>query len=270
MSSSSTSTISSEWVNDLDAGFLEIARIPRGNGQAINERSRGDQTVLERHRVSGSAESCQQLRPADAGSGLDGETDEVHNALVKPTLEPLTSSARRHPVNAEADFANDDRINCDLNLIATQPFQDLRHRRWLGGLAEDVRIDEIGHPSLGGRMSSVVSVRSRGWNQPFSGQFNNQSTNPSLRRRAFRLSRYSPRSIRSTSNFWPGLMSSCCRMSAGRTIWPLLEMVVVMSRKILSYTARQHEAKHKKPITLNGAAAALNPHVSITHRTTQN
>ncbi len=176
MSSSSTSTISSEWVNDLDAGFLEIARIPRGNGQAINERSRGDQTVLERHRVSGSAESCQQLRPADAGSGLDGETDEVHNALVKPTLEPLTSSARRHPVNAEADFANDDRINCDLNLIATQPFQDLCHRGWLGGLAEDVRVDEVGHPSLGSWMSSVVSVRSRGWNQPFSGQFNSQST----------------------------------------------------------------------------------------------
>ena len=47
--------ISSERVNDLDAGFFEIARIPRGNGQAMNERSRGDQTVLERHRVTGSA-----------------------------------------------------------------------------------------------------------------------------------------------------------------------------------------------------------------------
>src|SRR5437899_11134843 len=99
MNSISSSTISSERVNDLDAGFLEIARIPRGNGQAINERSRGDQTVLERHRVSGSAESCQQLRPADAGSGLDGETDEVHNARVKPTLAPLTACAPRHPVN---------------------------------------------------------------------------------------------------------------------------------------------------------------------------
>ena len=88
MSSSSTCTISSEWVNDLDAGFLEIARIPRGNGQAINERSRGDQTVLERHRVSGSAESCQQLRPADAGSGLDGETDGT--AFI--SLEYLTTA----------------------------------------------------------------------------------------------------------------------------------------------------------------------------------
>src|SRR5213596_860732 len=258
MSSSSTSTISSEWVNDLDAGFLEITRIPRGNGQAINERSRGDQTVLERHRVSGSAESCQQLRPADAGSGLDGETDEVHNALIKPTLEPLASSTRRHPINAEADFANDDRINCDLNLIATQPFQDLCHRGWLGGLAEDARVDEVGHPSLGSRMSSVVSVRSRGWNQPFSGQFNSQSTNPSLRRRAFRLSTYSPRSTRSTSNFWPGLMSSCRRMSAGRTIWPLLEMVVVMPRKILSYlkhvNTRQNTRNQSQQTALPPAA----------------
>src|SRR5438034_6810536 len=265
MNSISSCMISSERVNDLDAGFFEIARIPRGNGQTMNERSRGDQTVLERHRLTGSAESRQQLRPADAGSGLDGETDEVHNALIKPTLEPLASWTRRHPINAEADFANDDRINCDLNLIATQPFQDLCHRGWLGGLAEDVRIDEIGHPSLGSWMSSVVSVRSRGWNQPFSGQFNSQSTNPSLRRRAFRLSMYSPRSIRSTSNFWPGLMSSWCRMSAGRTIWPLLEMVVVMPRKILSYL--QHV--NMKPITPNGAAAAINPHESTMQRTAQ-
>ena len=41
MNSVSTCTISSERVNDLDAGFFDIARIPRGNGQAMNERSRG-------------------------------------------------------------------------------------------------------------------------------------------------------------------------------------------------------------------------------------
>src|SRR5438477_4607807 len=55
MNSISTCAISSERVNDLDAGFFEIVRIPRGNDQAMNERSRGDQTVLERHRVTGSA-----------------------------------------------------------------------------------------------------------------------------------------------------------------------------------------------------------------------
>src|SRR5437762_6510769 len=99
MNSISSCTISSERVNDLDTGFFEIARIPRGNGQAMNERSRGDQTVLERHRVTGSAESCQQLRPADAASGLAGETDAVHNAPVQPTLEPLASSTPRPPIN---------------------------------------------------------------------------------------------------------------------------------------------------------------------------
>ena len=88
MNSISSCTISSEVVNDLDAGFFEIARIPRGNGQAMNERSRGDRTVLKRHRVTGSAESCQQLRPADAGSGLDGETDGT--AFI--SLEYLTTA----------------------------------------------------------------------------------------------------------------------------------------------------------------------------------
>jgi hypothetical protein len=86
-------------------------------------------------------------------------------------------------------------------------------------------------------MSSVVSVRSSGWNQPFSGHFNSQSTKPSLLGRCIRFSRYSPHSIRSTANFCPGLMPSCCRISAGRTTCPLLDTVVVMRGKILSYPA---------------------------------
>jgi hypothetical protein len=43
---------------------------------------------------------------------------------------------------------------------------------------------------------------------------------------ARRTRRYSPRSRRSTSNSCPGSIRSKCRNSAGRTIWPLEEMVV--------------------------------------------
>ena len=76
-------------------------------------------------------------------------------------------------------------------------------------------------------MSSVVSVRSKGLNQPLTGQARRSFKRPSLRRRDLRLSRYSPLSIRSISNSCPGLMRSWWRISAGRTICPLLETVVV-------------------------------------------
>jgi len=56
----------------------------------------------------------------------------------------------------------------------------------------------VSHASLGTLMSSVVSLRSIGLNQPLTGQASSSFTKPSLRRRSFPFSRYSPRSIRST------------------------------------------------------------------------
>src|SRR5262249_39708570 len=52
---------------------------------------------------------------------------------------------------------------------------------------------------------------------------------------ALRFSRYSPGSRRWISNCCPALMSSCWRISAGRTIWPFVETVVFMIGKISSY-----------------------------------
>lgn len=71
--------------------------------------------------------------------------------------------------------------------------------------------------------------------KPFSGQLNSQSTRPSLRRFSFRFSRYLPRSRRSISNSCPPSMPSCSRISAGKTIWPSVEILVVMDGKIASY-----------------------------------
>jgi len=72
-------------------------------------------------------------------------------------------------------------------------------------------------------------------NQPLTGQASSSFTSPSLRRRSFRFRRYSPRSIRSISNSCPGSTPSFCRISAGMMIWPLVETVVLIQGKILSY-----------------------------------
>ena len=86
-------------------------------------------------------------------------------------------------------------------------------------------------------MSSVVSVKGNGLNQPLTGQAKRSLTKPSFLRGFTRFSRYSPQSIRSTSNLWPGFTPSCWRILAGRTICPLVDTVVVIRGKIPSYPA---------------------------------
>ena len=110
-----------------------------------------------------------------------------------------------------------------------------------------VRIDEVNHPSLGSLISSVVSVRSSGWNQSFTGQESNSFTSPLFRGFVVRLRRYSLRSIRSISNSCPDLMSSSRRISTARTICPFVETVVLVTGKIMSYQDQVNEIR--PPIT---------------------
>jgi len=102
MNSISTCAISSERVNDLDAGFFEIVRIPRGNGQAMNKRSRGDQTVLERHRVTGSAPLLEMVvvMLSKILSYLEHVSTAKHKKPITPNgvaaaLNPHVSSTQR-------------------------------------------------------------------------------------------------------------------------------------------------------------------------------
>jgi len=48
-------------------------------------------------------------------------------------------------MNAEANLAQNYRVNCYRPLIAPQPFDRIGIGRELGGLAEDICIDQIGH-----------------------------------------------------------------------------------------------------------------------------
>ena len=88
----------------------------------------------------------------------------------------------------------------------------------------------------------MVSVDSdcTGVNQPGDGQERSQSTTPRFGGGATRVSRYSPALTRSTSNCSPGTMPSASRSSAGRTIWPFVEIVVFTARKIATYATGAH------------------------------
>ncbi len=87
-------------------------------------------------------------------------------------------------------------------------------------------------------MDVVGRFGKRQWLEPaFDWTGQKELDHPLIFRRVLRLSRYSPGSMRSTSNSCPGLMLSCCRISAGSTTCPLLDTVVVICGKIPSYSA---------------------------------
>src|SRR5712691_6640001 len=228
---------STEWIDDPDARLLEIPDVSCGEGQAVLQGGGGYHPIEQRHHLPTPFQSDHQLRPAPAHCGIPRQTlDRLHHRL-EPALKPRALATRGKREHSQEELAENDRVDYELALVPRQPLDDFGVGTGLRRLAQNIRIDEEGHQSFGISMSSVVSVRSIGRNQPLTGQASRSSTNPSLRERAFRFSRYSPRSMRSISKCWPGLMSSRLRISAGRTIWPLLETVVSMQSKILSYHA---------------------------------
>jgi hypothetical protein len=52
-----------EWIDDAHAGVHEIGAISRGDRQTVDDRSRRDEAILDRHGFSGCAKTRQQLRP---------------------------------------------------------------------------------------------------------------------------------------------------------------------------------------------------------------
>src|SRR5262249_25070744 len=152
--------------------------------------------------------------------------DSTHNR-IEPFFELDALATLGKCKDSEPEFAERDRINDEVAFVRCQPGNNFGIRPRLSGLTYDIGVNEVGHPSLGAEMSSVVSLQFNGWNQPLTGQARRSFTMPSLGR-FLRLSRYSPLSIRSTSNSCPASMRSCLRILAGKTICPLLETVVVM------------------------------------------
>ena len=219
----------------LTPAFSKSAAVARDDGQAVDEGGGGDQAVFDRHGAPGGAKTCEQLRPPQARFRFPRQTMKSLNAGVEPAARAWRASCpcatERMPKRTSPRMIG---IDGDLALVAPEPLDHPGIGRRLGRLAQDVGVDQISH-------SVSVDSDSTGTKKPFSGQARSQSTTPSFGGGERRLSRYSPRSRRSTSNSWPASMRSCRRISAGNTIWPFDETVVFMPRKIVSYTSAGQE-----------------------------
>src|SRR5262245_3106493 len=210
-----------ERIDDLHAGLFEIRPVTCRDDQAVHESACGDEAVLDRHRASGCPERGQQFRPARAEDGFTRQAVQAPDALIEPTLEPRTALSFRQQQNAEPDLTEDERIDRDLGFVPSEPSYHVEVRRDLGRLAQDVCIDEEFH-------SASVDSDSIGTKKSFTGHARNQSTTASSACVGPRTSRYPPRSIRSTSNSCTASIRSRCRISAGSTICPFDETVVLI------------------------------------------
>ena len=147
----------------------------------------------------------EQLCPAEPRIEIPGHAVHAPPDPVEPPLEALAASSGRQQENAEAHLAENDRIDRQAALVVAQPVDYPRIRRSLRRLGQDVGIDQVRHD--GGSMDSVDSD-GIGWNQSFSGQARSVCTSPWFLGGSVTTRRYSPFSIRSISNVWPGWMPS--------------------------------------------------------------
>src|SRR5215813_3226364 len=182
-----------ERVQRFHARLFEIARVPRDHDQAMNERGSRNQTIFDGQRLAGSAEVREKLRPSKSRHGFPRKAEDFCHAFVEPAFQPAAAFSGRQKLNSKPYLAQDNWIDRNLAFVPPQPVNHFSVRSGLGGFAEHVRDDKIGH-------SVSVDSDSMGVKKPFSGQASNQSTSPSLGGGSLRTSRYSPRAIRSTSN----------------------------------------------------------------------
>ena len=137
--------LGSEGVHHRAAGCAEVRDVACGDAQAMPERRGRDQAVLDRHRATGLAQPCEQLRPAQAGLRVPVDAQQPAHARVEPSLEPAAPPAAREQQDAEPDLAEDDRIDDESCLVPPEPVHDGRPRAWPRGLAQHVGVDQVPH-----------------------------------------------------------------------------------------------------------------------------
>ena len=94
-----------EGVSHPDAGLGEVAHVSSREGKVVNQRSRSNQTVLDRHGLICGPKVGEKFGPAQSCSGVPRYTNNSRDAFLEPTIEPLTAFAAGKEKNAEPDFA---------------------------------------------------------------------------------------------------------------------------------------------------------------------
>ena len=222
------STSANKRIDDTHANVHEIGTISRGDRQTMDQRSRRDEAVLDRHGFPGCSKTRQQFRPFQPRVRVPGKTLETPGPCVEPAFQgsrflPLgrmrilnrssprmtgstaisRSCARSHDTTrgSGVGFAG------SLRTLASTRYFTARHTS----------------PRIG--LTANRSTQSRfGTKHSFSGQSSSQSTTP-----WFGRSRTPDQAIVAAFDALHAelLPRFDIGSSAGRTIWPLEETVVL-------------------------------------------
>ena len=149
---------------------------------------------------------------------------QLSHAGVEPLLQLCALPPSVQPENAETNLAENDRVNGHFVLMAPQPRHDPRVGGGPGGLAQNIGVDEISHSvsvnsELNGNEVSLLRARQQPVDDPLIG-----ASGTTLEFVHAFIPGAEPRI--------PGLHVDGIQpvaASAGNTIWPLDETLVLMA-----------------------------------------
>ena len=111
----------------------------------MNQRRGGDQTILDRHRLSGGAKLREEFGLAQAGRGLPGQTMNLLNPSREPAFQLSPPRAGGQEINAKPYLAQNDRVHGNLAFVRAKPFDHPCRRLRLGRFAQNIGVDKVGH-----------------------------------------------------------------------------------------------------------------------------
>ena len=130
-----------ERIDDTHAGVHEIATILRGDRQTVDDRSRRDEAILDRHGFSGCAKTRQQFRPFQPRVRVPGKTVETPDTRVEPAFQGTPLPSLGQDEYPESEFTENDGIDGNIRLMCAKPRHHPRIGRWFRRLAQNVGVD---------------------------------------------------------------------------------------------------------------------------------
>ncbi len=76
-----------KWIDDGQAGVLEICAVPGDQGQTVNDCSCGNEAVFNRHGFAIFTKARQKFCPFQAGGCVPRQAVELFDAFIKPVFE---------------------------------------------------------------------------------------------------------------------------------------------------------------------------------------
>jgi len=104
-------------IDDAHAGLREISAVPGGDRQAVDDRRRSNEAILDRHSPSRCAKTRKQFRPLEARVCVPRQTVKTPDPGVEPALQgsPLLPLGKNE--NPEPQFADNHGIDGDVGKV---------------------------------------------------------------------------------------------------------------------------------------------------------